>query len=113
MRFLICLVLGAAALSVPACGQSFEQKGFVEAQLTGFPQTTPNDSGNVVARGIFRWEMAYKVYPWLTLSGGIEARTDTHHETERALRLDYENRGMLRPAFQVRNFEMRIHRDHF
>jgi hypothetical protein len=100
-------------LSLGACAQSFEQRGFIETDLAGFPLTAPNDNGHVVANGVFRWDATYKPAPWITFSGGIEAQTDTHREVERALRFDLDDRGLLRPAFSLRSLQITLHKGHF
>ena len=102
------LILG----SIGVCGQTFDQRGFIEANLVGFPQTAPNDSGQVIGSGLFRWDASYKPTSWFTLSGGLEAQTDSHHETDRAFRLDFDDRGLLRPAFSLRSLDVTLHKGH-
>jgi hypothetical protein len=99
--------------SLSLCGQTFEQKGLIEADFFGFPQTAPNDSGHFVGNFLFRWDASYQPSPWFTLSGGLEAETDTHHETDRALRFDTLDRGILRPAFALRSLKVTLHKGHF
>jgi hypothetical protein len=94
-------------------GQTFTQRGFVEADLFGFPQTTLNDGANVVGNALLRWDASYQPAPWFTLSGGLEAQADTHRETERAFRFDTTDRGLLRPAFSLRTLKATFHRGHF
>ncbi len=106
LGWLVCATLGL-------CGQTFEQKGFIEADLFGFPQTAPNDSGQFVGDALVRWDASYKPTSWFTLSGGLEAQTDTHRQTERSFRLDLDDRGLLRPAFALRSLEVTLHRGHF
>jgi hypothetical protein len=101
---LVCLVFTTAR------AQDFTQRGYLETDLTAFPQTTANDSSNFVGNATFRWDLAYKLTPWLTFSGGIEAQTDTHLETERTLHLDWQDRGLLRPAFDLRSFKATVHK---
>jgi hypothetical protein len=96
-----------------ACGQTFEQRGSFETDLFGFPMTAPNDSGQIVGNALFRWDASYKPFSWITFSGGVEAQTDTHRETERTFRFDLDDRGLLRPAFSLRSFEMTLHKGHF
>ena len=94
-------------------GQTFTQRGFVEADLFGFPQTTPNDAANIVGNALLRWEGSYQPAPWFTLSGGVDAQTDTHGQTERKFHFDTEDRGLLRPAFSLRTLKATLHRGHF
>ena len=97
------LLLGFALLhTLPA--QSYEQRGYLELGTTLFPQTAANDSGRVVTNALLRYEAAVKVKPWLKLNGAFDARTDTHRQTERSLRFDWQDRGFLRPALSFRRF---------
>ena len=50
----IVAVLIASALTL--CGQTFTQRGFVDVDLFGFPQTAPNDAGHAVGSALVRWE---------------------------------------------------------
>jgi len=98
---------------VSLSGQTFEQKGFIETDFFGFPQTAPNDSGRFVGDALVRWDASYQPVPWFTLSGGLEAQTDTHGETEKSFRFDFQDRGLLRPAFELRSLKVTLHRGHF
>ncbi|HEV1287568.1 MAG TPA: hypothetical protein VNU44_19755, partial [Bryobacteraceae bacterium] len=75
------LIRGLVLSSVALCAQSFEQRGFIQADLVGFPLIAPNDSGQAVGSGVFRWDASYKPAPWITFSGGVEAQADTHRQT--------------------------------
>ena len=107
------LLLWLVPYSAVVFGQSFEQRGFIEADLFGFPLTAPNNSGQAVGSGVFRWDTIYKPASWITYSGSFEAQTDTHQDTERKIRLDLDDRGLLRPAFSVRSFQITLHKEHF
>ncbi len=99
----VALVL---AVGLPLWGQSFSQRGYVETRGTFFPQTAVSDSGRAIADVLFRYEMAYKLTPWLKFNGAIDGRTDTHRQTEREWRVDWQDRGMLRPAVSLRRFSL-------
>ena len=101
-RWLIYFLAPFAAFGQNAFSQSFDQRGSIETALSGYPQTVPGDSSEAVAQAILQWDLSYKAFTWLKLSGGIEAQTDTHHETERTLHLDLQDSGLLRPAFAIR-----------
>jgi hypothetical protein len=107
------LIRGLVLSSVALCAQSFEQRGFIQADLVGFPLIAPNDSGQAVGSGVFRWDASYKPAPWITFSGGVEAQADTHRQTERAFRFDLDDRGLLRPAFSLRSLQMTLHKGVF
>jgi len=109
------LIRGWIAVLIPAAAlaQSFDQRGYVETSLSGFPQTVPSDSSEAVGEAMLQWDLSYKAFTWLKLSGGVEAQTDTHNETERTLHLDFRDRGLLRPAFEIRASKVTIHHGHF
>ncbi len=92
------------ALASGLWGQTFQQRGYVDLRTTLFPRAGANDSGRVIADTLLRYEVSAKLTPWLKLNGAIDARTDTHRQTERSLRLDWQDRGFLRPALSFRRF---------
>jgi len=89
-------------LAAVAAAQDFTQRGFLESTGLLFPDTAPNDSGHATAEILFRYEAFYKLTPSFHLAGGIDLRTDTHLETERAFGLSWWDRTSQRPAFAVR-----------
>jgi len=86
--------------------QSFTQRGFFETTALVYPQSAPNDSGHVVGEGLLRYEAFYKLLPDLRFAGAIDARTDTHQETDRSFDLNWGlnwwDRTRRRPAISVR-----------
>ncbi len=102
------------SLLVPVCvAQDFKQRGFLETQLSLYPQTASNDSSHVVDESLFRYEASYKVRPWLRFSAGLDARLDTHQQVERSPRLDLPDRSMRRPALSLREFKATISKGRF
>jgi hypothetical protein len=97
------LFLVLLAFAVPASAQDFTYRGFGEVQLTGYPQTTPQDDDRAVVEGRFRFEPAFKPAGWLTLSGSFDARIDNLEQVEREWRLDVRDRGVQRPALSLRH----------
>lgn len=98
------LALVAQAV-LPVClllAQDFTQRGFLENTTQLYPQTAPNDSSHVTSGALFRYEAFYKVTPNLRLAGGIDARIDTHLETDREPALSWWDRERRRPAFAIR-----------
>jgi len=93
------LLLTMAAI---ASAQDFTQRGFLDTSATFFPQTAPNDSGHAWGQSLLQYEAFYKLGPYLRFSGGIDARTDTHQQTERDFGLSWWDRTRQRPAFAVR-----------
>jgi hypothetical protein len=104
-------MIDAAVLLVTLLAQQFEQRGFIENRAVVYPQTTPADSGRVVDEILFREEASYRLASWLRVSGGFDARTDTHRQTLREWALDADDRTIQRPAFSVRRLSATIHRD--
>jgi hypothetical protein len=89
-------------LASAAAAQDFSQRGFFESTGLLFPQTAPNDASHGVGEWLLRYEASYKLAPGLKISGAFDARTDTHHETEREWHLSWWDRERRRPAFEVR-----------
>jgi hypothetical protein len=90
-------------------GQSFTQRGFLETDLTLYPQTAPGDSGLAVNQWLLRYEPAWKPLPWLKIQGSFDARTDTHRQVNRDWHLDWADRGLQQPPFSVRRLSARMH----
>src|SRR5204862_8126369 len=87
---------------LPLFAQSFTQRGFLETTAIAFPQTTPGDGSHAVAESLLRYEAFYKLLPALRFAGSIDARTDTHHETERTLGFGWWDRTRQRPSLAAR-----------
>jgi hypothetical protein len=103
-------MIDAGFLLVTLLSQSFEQRGFIENRTVVYPQTAPNDSGHVVDDLLFHEEASYKFAPWLTVSGGFDARTDSHRQTARDGVVDADDRSIQRPDFSIRRLSATIHR---
>jgi hypothetical protein len=83
------------------CAQDFTQRGFFESANLAYPQTAPLDSGRFVSEALFRYDAQFRVNRTLTFFAGVEARTDSHRQTERAFHLSWLDRTLERPAFAV------------
>lgn len=102
MKFL-WLLLAPALLF----GQTdFQQKGYIEYRGFGFPQTTYNDSAHVIGEALIRYDVMYGFGPSLKLTGATETRSDTHRQTERQFKLNWDDRGIKRPNFSIRRFSL-------
>ena len=99
-----------AALLSLMLAQNFEQRGFIENQTLFYPQSAPNDSGNIVDQILLRWEASYQLAPWLKFSGAIDARADSHEQTERIWNLDVDDRSIRRPALSLRRASATMHK---
>jgi hypothetical protein len=100
--FLGCGMVLLLAVSRLAEAQDFTQRGFFETSALLFPQTAPNDSGHADGAALLRYEAFYKPRPSLRIAGGLDARADTHGETERAGGISWWDRERRRPALEVR-----------
>jgi len=98
LRFVCCLL----TLSVGSFGQAFTQRGFLETDFIGYPQTVPNDSSHAIGEALLRYEAFYKLNSDWQFAGGIDARTDTHEQVDRAWELSWDDRVTRRPSFEVR-----------
>lgn len=98
------------AFSAALAAQTWEQQGYLDLRTTLYPQDGAGDSGNVVVDALLRYQAAVRLTPWLKLNGDFDARTDTHRQTERSLRFDWQDRGFQRPAFSFRRFSATMHK---
>jgi len=94
--------LALVTVALLARAQDFSQRGFLETRLTVFPQVAPNDRGRALAAALLRYEASYKISGGWRLAGGLDARTDTHHEVERRWALGWQDRERQRPALSLR-----------
>src|SRR5262245_23448852 len=81
--------------------QSFTQRGFVETQGIVYPQDAINDKVNVIGEVQIRYEAFYKPWSSFQIAGALDLRSDTHDQTERELRLDWDDRGRRRPLLSL------------
>ncbi len=97
MRFALLLLAGGLAAA-----QDFSQRGFLETTGFFFPQTAPNDSSHAIDENLLRYEAFYKPSTAWRFAGAIDARFDSHQETERNFHLSWFDRERQRPAFEIR-----------
>src|SRR5436309_2934806 len=95
-------------LPLSVAAQKFTQRGFLQSDLTLYPQTAPNDSSHAIADGLLRYQASYQLLPWLRFSGSMDARIDTHRQVDRAFHMDWQDRSLARPAFSAREFNASI-----
>jgi hypothetical protein len=89
--------------------QSFTQRGFVETQGIVYPLDAVNDSANVIGEAQLRYEAFYKPWSSLQIAGALDLRSDTHHQTERVLRLDWDDRSRQRPMLSLQRLSAQYH----
>jgi hypothetical protein len=105
MSRLPLLLLAAYCLA-----QDFAHRGFFDTRLFLYPQTAPHDSGRVVDDNLLRYEASYRAASWFRLQGGLDARYDTHRQTERTLRFDWQDRSIQRPMLSLRRLSATMNR---
>lgn len=88
-------------LPAPAAAQAFEQRGFAEAVLTGYPLEAAVDPTQVVIEALFRYEATWR-RGGLKLDGSLDARVDSHDLTERRVDVAFWDRTIERPVVAVR-----------
>jgi hypothetical protein len=98
---LVTLAL-AVAIGTTADGQTLTQRGFAEGATFVFPETTSNDTTHLVADALVREELFFKPADWLRFAAGIDLRANSHDQVESGWRLDFGDRGVLRPRLSVR-----------
>ena len=98
------LVALLALLPLYAHAQAFTQKGFLEAKGIAYPQTTAIDDTQFVGEALLRYEAAARPAPWLWLNGGIDARADTHDQTEWD-GISWSDRSITRAGLAVRRLD--------
>lgn len=96
--------MAALLLAASAPAQNFSARGYFEMRGLAFPQDTPGDSGHLVGEALLRWEASQLLSAGWKVFGAVEARMDTHRQTERKLRLDWQDRTLERPALSLRRF---------
>jgi len=89
-------------LASPAGAQVFSQRGFVDAQGVFYTQEAPNDPVQAVGDLLAREEVFLKPSDWVQFAGGLDFRANSHDQVEDDWRLDYSDRGVLRPRLSVR-----------
>ncbi len=103
-------MIDIGVLLVALAAQSFEQRGFFENETLLYPQTAPNDSGQVVNDTLFRWEASYQPATWIKFSTALDARVDTHNQAERTWAFDVDDRSVRRPPFSLRRMSATLHK---
>jgi hypothetical protein len=89
--------------------QTYTQRGFLETRGTLYPLKAVNDRAHTVGEALFRYEGFLKPSAALQIAGGVDFRTDTHHQVERDFRLSWQDREIRRPLAAVRRFSGTYH----
>jgi hypothetical protein len=92
------LVLWSSSLGA----QTISQRGFLEGSGFEFPQVAPNDATRAIGDALFREEVVLKPAGWIQFAGGLDLRANSHEQVEDQWRLDFSDRGVLRPRAAIR-----------
>ena len=90
-----------------AYAQAVSNRGFVEAEGLGFFQAGL-DSQQLLGDVLLRDDLIVRPWRWFQLAAGLDLRGSTHNQVEEEWRLDWEDRGVLRPRAAVRRLAVTL-----
>jgi hypothetical protein len=108
-------MLAVALLCVSATSasaQALSERGYVETRGQFFFQEAPNDPEQTVGDVLLRQDVFFKAADWLRLGAGLDLRANSHDQVEDEWRLDFADRGILRPRAAVRRLTATITSGH-
>ena len=88
--------------------QAISERGFVDGRGVWFPQTASNDTTQLIGDLLFREEVFAKPATWIQFAAGLDLRANSHNQVEDQWRLDFSDRGVLRPRAAVRRLTATI-----
>ena len=88
--------------------QAISERGFVDGRGVWFPQTAPNDTTQLMGDLLFREEVFAKPATWIQFAAGLDLRANSHNQVEDQWRLDFSDRGVLRPRAAIRRLTATI-----
>ena len=109
LAFLSVLLLGVS----PARAQTVSERGFVEGRGFWYFEEAPNDPEQLVGDALWRQEVTLRPAQWFEVTGGVEARANSYDQVEDEWRLDWDDRGILRPRLALRTAAATIRAGHF
>ena len=109
-RILSAWTTAVVLSTTTAAAQPISYRGFIDGRATVFPQDAVNDTVNVVGDGLARLEVSATPAEWLRVAGGLDARANSHDQVEDSWRVDFADRGELRPRLSVRRLVATLHR---
>lgn len=113
MRLAATLVFALMLSAIGAQAQVISERGFVEGRGLFYPDSTAIDSTRQVGEALAREEVFLKPAGWIQFAGGVDLRTDTHHQVNRQWELDWRDRTLLRPRLSLRRLTATITAGHF
>ena len=105
--------LGAAAalciaLLPAAAAAQVSQRGLVDLRGVYFPQTLVHDNKQELFDVLAREEVFVRPTGWLEFAAGLDFRMSNHRQVEDEWRLDWEDRGVLRPRLALRRLNASV-----
>lgn len=114
MRRASAIVLAVQlATAVSAHAQTVSERGFIEGRGFLFPQVAATDTTRAVGDALAREELFLKPAGWIQFAGGVDLRTDSHDQVDHRWRLDWRDRGVLRPRLSLRRLTATVTAGHF
>ena len=113
MRRTLAIALVVQLWTSIGTAQTVSERGFIEGGGLLFPQTSPFDSVQATADALAREELFFKPASWIQFGGGVDARANSHNQVDRRRRLDWRDRGILRPTFSLRQLNATLRAPHF
>ena len=104
--------LQSGEVEPPAKGP-FSQRGFVDGRAVGYFQEAPNDSQLAVGDALLREEVFFRPSRWFRLAAGLDLRANSYNQVEDEWRLDFDDRGVLRPKAALRRLTASVSANHF
>lgn len=113
MRRTLAFALALHVWAISAAAQTVSERGSIEGSGLLFPQTTAFDTVRTTGDLLLREELFFKPAAWIQFGGGVDARANSHNQVDRRLRLDWNDRGILRPTLSLRRLTATITAPHF
>jgi hypothetical protein len=107
MKALFC-ALSLILVAADASAQPATYTGFIEARGFWYFEEAPNDPERLIGDALFRQELVLRPARPLKFTAGLDLRHNTYNQVEDEWRLDFEDRGLLRPRAAVRQLSATI-----
>jgi len=88
------------------------ERGFAEGRGFLFPQEALNDTTQSFGDGLVRQEVFLKPSRSFQLAAGVDLRGSSYDQVEDSWRLDFEDRGTLRPRLAIRRLTASVTTTH-
>jgi hypothetical protein len=102
----VTAALLAALGACPASAQTLTHRGFIETRGLIYVEESSREPERAIADLLGRYEPEWRPIDGLRLAASFDVRTDTGRQVERDWRVDWSDRGVLRPALSVRRLDL-------